>query len=76
MGRFCPRSLDESIRRSVYGGDKMITEHNQAPLHLILVVVALVMFGIAGFGWLAPIEPYRVKFIGIGLFFATLATFF
>jgi hypothetical protein len=49
---------------------------NQAPLHLICVVIALVMFAIAGFGWPAPVEPYRVKFIGIGLFFELLSTFF
>jgi hypothetical protein len=45
-------------------------------LNLILVVFALVMFAIAGFGWPAPIEPYRVKFIGVGLFFLTLAMLF
>ncbi len=53
-----------------------MTERNSAPLHLIFIVLALVMFAIAGFGWPAPVEPYRVKFIGIGLFFWTLATFF
>jgi len=50
--------------------------NNGAPLHLICIVIALVMFAIAGFGWPAPIEPYRVKFIGIGLFFWLLASFF
>lgn len=53
-----------------------MTERNIAPLHLIFIVLALVMFVIAGFGWPAPVEPYRVKFIGIGLFFWLLATFF
>lgn len=53
-----------------------MNERNQAPLHLICVVLAVVMFAIAGFGWPAPVEPYRVKFIGIGLFFMMLATFF
>lgn len=50
--------------------------HNQAPLHLIFIVLALVMFAIAGFGWPAPVETYRVKLIGIGLFFMMLSTFF
>jgi hypothetical protein len=49
---------------------------NRAPIRIILVVIALVMFLIAGFGWPAPVEPYRVKFIGIGLFFWLLSTFF
>jgi hypothetical protein len=49
-------------------------EHNNGTLHLILVVLALVMFAIAGFGWPAPVEPYRVKIIGIGLFFWVLST--
>ena len=53
-----------------------MSERNAAPLHLIFVVLALVMFAIAGFGWPAPVEPYRVKFIGIGLFFWLLSTFF
>ena len=49
-------------------------ERNSAPLHLFIIVLALVMFAIAGFGWPAPVEPYRVKFIGIGLFFWCLGT--
>lgn len=49
---------------------------NEGSLHIICVVLALVMFLIAGFGWPAPVEPYRVKFIGIGLFFWCLSTFF
>jgi hypothetical protein len=49
---------------------------NQAPLHIILVVVALVLFAFAGFGWPANIEPHRVKLVGAGLFFLTLSTFF
>ena len=49
---------------------------NVAPLHLICVILALVMFAIAGFGWPTPVEPYRVKIIGIGLFFWCLSTFF
>ena len=50
--------------------------HNQAPLRLILMVFALVFFAIAGFGWPAPVEPYRLKFVGLGLFCVVLATFF
>lgn len=53
-----------------------MTESNSAPLHLICVVLALVMFAIAGFGWPAPVEPYRMKFVGMGLFFWVLSTFF
>jgi hypothetical protein len=50
--------------------------HNAAPLRLIFVVLALVMFAIAGFGWPAPIEPWRGKLLGLGLFFWVLSTFF
>lgn len=51
-------------------------QHNEAPLHIILVVVALILFAFAGFGWPAPVEPYRLKLIGAGLFFLTVSTFF
>ncbi len=44
-----------------------------APLQLICLVFALVLFAIAGFGWLAPVEPYRTKIIGAGLFFWILS---
>ncbi len=50
--------------------------HNGAPLHLILVVLAVVLFFLAGFAWPVPVEPYRVKLIGAGLFFWALSTFF
>jgi hypothetical protein len=53
-----------------------MTERNAAPLHLIFVVLALVLFFLAGFGWPAPVEPYRLKLIGAGLFFMLLASFF
>lgn len=53
-----------------------MTERNAAPLHLIFVVLALVLFAIAGFGWPAPIEPWRLKIVACGLFFWTLSTFF
>ena len=49
---------------------------NDAPLHLIFVVLALVLFALAGFGWPAPVEPYRVKIVAAGLFFWCLSTFF
>jgi len=42
-----------------------------APLHLICLVVALVLFAIAAF-W-SPATPPRVNLIAAGLFFATLA---
>jgi hypothetical protein len=51
-------------------------EHNEAPLRLIFVVLALVLFAIAGFGWPSPIEPYRAKLGWCGMFFLTLSTFF
>ncbi len=47
-----------------------------APLNLIFRVFALVLFAIAGLGWPAPVEPYRTKLIGLGLFFLVLASFF
>jgi len=50
--------------------------NESAPLHLICIVIALVLFGFAGFGWPAPVEPYRVKLVGAGLFFYVLASFF
>lgn len=53
-----------------------MNERNTAPLHIIFVILAMVLFGFAGFGWPAPIEPYRVKLIGAGLFFWVLSTFF
>lgn len=39
---------------------------------LICTVFALVLFALAGFGWPAPVEPYRTKLIGAGLFFYVL----
>ena len=53
-----------------------MNEHNAAPLRLIFVVLAMVLFAIGGFGWLAPVEPYRVKIVSAGLFFYVLASFF
>jgi hypothetical protein len=53
-----------------------MTERNSAPLHLIFLILAMVLFLLAGFGWPAPVEPYRVKLIGAGLFFWVLSTFF
>ncbi len=46
------------------------------PIRLILLVFALVFFAIAGFGWPQPIEPFRLKFVGLGLFCLTSAMFF
>ncbi len=44
-----------------------------APWRLICLVFALVLFAIGGFGWLAPVEPYRTKIISAGLFFWVLS---
>ena len=51
-------------------------QHNSAPIQIILVVVSLVFFGFAGFAWPVPVEPYRVRLIGAGLFFLVLSSFF
>lgn len=51
-------------------------EHNAAPLHVILIVISLVLFGFAAFVWPPPIEAYRVRLIAAGLFFLVLASFF
>jgi len=53
-----------------------MTSKHAAPLELIFVVLALVLFALAGFGWPAPIEPYRTKLVAMGLFFWCLSTFF
>jgi hypothetical protein len=45
-------------------------------LHIALVIVAIVCFGFAAFAWPAPMEPYRVRFVGAGLMFWALSTFF
>lgn len=51
-------------------------QHNEGSLHLILVVVALVLFGFSGFAWAPVFEPYRLRLTAAGLFFLTLSTFF
>lgn len=51
-------------------------EHNAAGLRIIFTVVAMVLFAIAGFTWVAPFEPWRDKLIAMGLFFWVLSTFF
>ena len=53
-----------------------MTERNSAPLHLILVILAAVLFFLAAFAWPAPVEPYRTKLIAGGLFCWCLSTFF
>jgi len=53
----------------------MQTPHG-APLHLIFMVFALVLFALAAFGWPQPIEPYRMKLVAGGLFFWCLSFFF
>ena len=49
---------------------------NRAPFRIVLAAIALAMFLVAAFAWPAPIEPYRVRFVGAGLFFWLLSTFF
>lgn len=51
-------------------------QHNQAPVHLFLVVLACALFAIAAFGWPAPVDPWRTRLIAAGLLFWTLSTFF
>lgn len=51
-------------------------QHNEATPRIICAVLALLLFGIAGFAWPVPVEPYRLKIVAIGLFFLTLSTFF
>lgn len=53
-----------------------MNERNSAPVHIILIVVALVCFAFAAFAWPPPVEPYRSKLIAAGLFFWVLSTFF
>lgn len=54
----------------------MFTQHNSAPLHLIFVVLALVLFALAAFAWPAPVEPWRMKLGWAGMFFLVLSSFF
>jgi len=49
---------------------------NSAPLRLILMVLAVVLFFIAATAWPAPVEPYRTKLIAGGLFCWSISTFF
>lgn len=56
-----------------------MTERNGAPLHLICVVLAGVLFALGAFTgpWTTGPEPwYRGKLISAGLFFWVLSTFF
>ena len=52
-----------------------MTEHISAPVHVILMVLAVVLLGIAAFGWPAPIEAWRLKFLSAGMFCWALASF-
>jgi hypothetical protein len=54
----------------------MFSEHNSAPLRLIFVILALVLFALAAFTWYPPVDPYRMKLGWAGMFFLTLSTFF
>jgi hypothetical protein len=53
----------------------MLTQ-NHATVHLVLVILAALLFFIAAFAWPAPVEPYRTKIIAAGLFFWCASTFF
>lgn len=53
-----------------------MNEANHGALHLLLVVLAAVLFLIGAFAWPVPFEPWRTKFISAGLFFWVLSTFF
>jgi hypothetical protein len=53
-----------------------MNEHNGAPLHLILVILAAVLFFLAA-AWPAPEpHPYRPRLVAAGLFCWVLSTFF
>lgn len=54
----------------------MEREHMAVGPRLILLVLACLLFGLAAFGWPAPVEPYRTKIIAAGLFCWTLSLFF
>jgi hypothetical protein len=51
--------------------------HNSAPLHLILVIAALLLFIFAaGAFWVAPDWPHRTRLIAAGLACWVASTFF
>jgi hypothetical protein len=50
--------------------------HNEAPIRMILMCMAIALFAIAAFAWPAPIEPWRLKLVAGGLFCWSLSTFF
>jgi len=47
---------------------------NNAPWGLICLVFAFVLFALSAFLWPPAVEPYRVRLIGAGLMFFTLAS--
>jgi hypothetical protein len=53
-----------------------MTEHGSAPLRLILVVAAFVLFAIAAVAWTPPAEPWRTRLIAAGLACWVASTFF
>jgi hypothetical protein len=56
----------------------MSNEHNNAPFHLILIVLALVFWAFAAvpYTWGPEPWPWRERFIAAGLFCWGLASFF
>jgi hypothetical protein len=48
----------------------------KATVRVILVVAAIIMFGIAAFVYPAPVEPYRLRFTAAGLFCWSLSMLF
>jgi hypothetical protein len=54
-----------------------MNEHNQAPIRLILLVLAFVLFMLGSFlWWTAPDSPHRMRLISGGLACWVLSTFF
>lgn len=46
---------------------------NNAPLHLIVFVLALVLLFLGAFAWPVAVEPWRMKLVAAGLFFWCLS---
>lgn len=54
-----------------------MSEHNNAPIRLILVVLAFVLFLVAAsMWWTAPDSPHRTRLMAAGLACWVASTFF